>query len=434
MSYKIYAGTGKAVSLGIDEGIDDPLQKGIGYATAFQWTEKVCIFDSVGDAYGTLGTDSDTTYVTDPVLNQEKNALDTLTFTVQFSPVKNLYYDKFAYRTTKILVTEDDVPIWFGYVSSIEKQFDLDLAITATNTLGELNFKQVLFKSNQEYALTLAANKESVFSNALACGDWHLSGIVQVQKGTLLDQSGSGSTIVNGFDAIQQYLTDEYDGYLRVRLLGRGNRMAVVVDYLKDIGETKDSPDRTKQTIEYGKNLLDLTYTIEKPDNFVNHVKAIKPVTTSKGWWIFKKTETSWIEGEAKDAGSIAKYGDHCKIICPDEGQTAALMNTAAAKELAKYTSSLEPQLTIEAVDLYDAGEANDRLQFLKRTHIISQPHAVDLWLVCTKTKLPLDDPTSRTYTYGLTPRKLTDQQSRLWRSMKQWAKTTAGLVSSANA
>lgn len=434
MSYKIYAGTGKAVSLGIDEGIDDPLQSGIGYTTAFQWTEKVCIFDSVGDAYGFLGTDCDTPYVTDPVLNQEKNALDTLTFTVQFSPVKNLYYDKFAYRTTKILVTEDDVPIWFGYVSSIEKQFDLDLAITATNTLGELNFKQVLFKSNQEYALTLAAGKESVFSNALACGDWHLSGIVQVQKGTMLDQSGSGSIIVNGFDAIQQYLTDEYDGYLRVRLLGRGNRMAVVVDYLEDIGEKADSPDRTKQTIEYGKNLLDLTYTIEKPDNFVNHVKAIKPVTTSKGWWIFKKTETSWIEGEAKDAGSIAKYGDHCKIICPDEGQTAALMNTAAAKELAKYTASLEPQLTIEAVDLYDAGEAADRLQFLKRTHIVSQPHAVDLWLVCSKTKLPLDDPTSRTYTYGLTPLKLTDQQSRLWRSMKQWAKTTAGLVSSANA
>ena len=433
MAYKIYAGTGKAVNLGIDEGIDDPLQSGIGYMTAFQWTEKVCIFDSVGDAYGTLAADCDTPYVTDPVLNQEKNALDTLTFTVQFSPVKNRYYDKFAYRTTKILVTEDDVPIWFGYVSSIEKQFDLDLAVTATNTLGELNFRQVLFKSNQEYALTIAGNKESVFDNALACGDWHLSGIIQVQKGAMLDQSGSGSTIVSGFDAIQQYLTDEYDGYLRVRLLEQGNRMAVVVDYLEDIGETKDSPDRTKQTIAYGKNLLDLTYTIERPDNFVNHVKAIKPVTTSKGWWIFKKTETSWIEGEAKDAGSIAKYGDHCKIICPDEGQTAALMNTAAAKELAKYTASLEPQLTIEAVDLYDAGEAADRLQFLKRTHIVSQPHAVDLWLVCSKTKLPLDDPTNRTYTYGLTPRKLTDQQVTLWRQMQQWAKTTAGLVSAAN-
>lgn len=433
MGYKIYAGTGKAVSLGIDEGIDDPLQKGLGYTTAFQWTEKVCIYDSLGDAFGTLGNESDTPYVTDPVLNQEKNALDTLTFTVQFSPVKNPYYDKFAYRMTKILVTEDDKAIWFGYVSSIDKQFDLDLEITATNTLGELNFRQCLFKSSEEYALTIAQNKESVFDHALQCGDWHLQGITEVQKGTMLDLDGSGSTICNGFDAIQQYLTDEYDGYLRVRLLEKGIKMAVVVDYLKDIGDSTNSPDRTKQTIEYGKNLLDLSYTIEKPDDFVNHVIATKPVTTTKGWWIFKKVKTDWVTGEAKDAGSIAKYGDHCKTICPDEGQTAALMTTAAQTELAKHTSSLEPQLTVEAVDLYDAGEASDRLQFLKRTHIVSQPHAVDLWLVCTKTKLPLDDPTSRTYTYGLTPLKLTDQQVTLWRQMQQWAKTTAGLVSAAN-
>ena len=429
MGYKIYAGTGKGVDLGMD-GIDDPvIGGGIGHSRAFRWTEKVCIYDSRGDAYGILGNESDTPYVMDPVLKQEKNALDTLTFTVQFSPVKNLYYDKFAYRKTKILVTEDDVPIWFGYVKKIEKQFDLDLAITAENTLGELNFKQLILDSSKEYLLTLGAGYENVFSNALAeCGDWHSSGKVDMQSGVKLDLSGSGTTIVNGFDAIQQYLTDEYDGYLRVRMIERGMDMAVVVDYLKDIS------DKTAQTIEYGQNLLDLNYTIEEPDNFVNHVIATKPVTTTKGWWIFKKSSTSWVKGEAKDAGSIAKYGDHCKTICPDDGQTDALMQTAAAKELTKYSASLEPKLEAEAVDRYDAGEAADRLGFLKRTHLLSPPHAVDLWLVCTATSLALDDPTNRTYTYGLTPLKLTDQQSRLWRSMKQWAKTMAGLVSSANA
>ena len=65
-------------------------------------------------------------------------------------------------------------------------------------------------------------------------------------------------------------------------------------------------------------------------------------------------------------------------------------------------------EIEVKAVDLADAGENVDHLDFMCRTRIISEPHGVDMILPCVKLVEPLDDPSSKEFTFGKTRNSIT--------------------------
>ena len=126
----------------------------------------------------------------------------------------------------------------------------------------------------------------------------------------------------------------------------------------------------------------------------------------------YSRTQTvSAISETVRDEAAEAKYGIIEKCIQVDGNTNSDNLRKEAQTELKGYKQNIEPVMTLTAYDRVDSGESNDRLGFLIKTHIISSPHEIDKWLVCTKLKLPLDAPNEKQFTFGLTPEKLTKQQ-----------------------
>ena len=79
------------------------------------------------------------------------------------------------------------------------------------------------------------------------------------------------------------------------------------------------------------------------------------------------------------------------------------------------------------------AGENVDKLGFLLSTRILSTPHDIDRWMVCTKVKLPLDAVNSKEFTFGLTSKKLSRRFDSLTAVVSRLKDALNGLVGHVN-
>ena len=382
-------------------------------------------------------------------LLMEWNAEQTSSVTAEVTRSDITYASNVALKKLRVMIydvdndTEDVKSIvWVGYVSSTIIQFDRSIDVTCDEIIGVLQDGVVqLLKSSG--TINLADGASSVFARCLdnygaaidAAGEYYRpptinGGTVTMLSGKTLDLEEKGSVYGVAWDVLNSYLIDEYDGYLRPRYeLQTDGSIKTYLDYLSDITDT------TSQTIEYGVNLTDMTYEEKYPSDFANNIVAEAMVTTTKGFWIFKSSSTNLITAHARDEDSIAKYGVVTKRIMPSDASTETALQTACDEELEKYTQDIEPTITVKAIDCMDIdGEsATDRLGFLKKTHIMSSPHGIDVTLVCTKATVYLNKPDKCTYTFGYAPKKLTDQQNSVTSTSSTTSSTTGAVVSYLN-
>ena len=360
-------------------------------ALGYRWTSKECIFDSQGDA---VEGQVSNRFLEEPILNLAKNEFGNFEATIPYQlnsaigQYTNPIYKTLKFQKTWMEVLEDDVPIWLGYVTETEKQFDLSYRVYVTGVLGQLqNYTPKI--DGGTYFLTAKSDgtvpTDSLFYKSVAAlkdyyqGPYGTFGIgkVTIQLGNTIDTTNQGTLFLSQWNLLQTYLLDEYDGYLRTRIVQADNGSDVwriYVDYLLDTDE------KTTQAIEFGVNLLDFSYLEQMASDIVTRVTAYGTQTTTSGWWIFKTTTVSAISKKAQE-------------------------------ELDNYRQSVEPVMTLTAYDRRDGGEDVQRLGFLKKTRIISSPHELDQWLVCVKLTLPLDSLDNKVFSFGLTPEKLTKQQ-----------------------
>lgn len=363
------------------------------------------------------------------MLNLAKNEFGSFEATIPyqintaFGSYKNPVYTTLKYEKTWLVVEEDSKPIWLGYVTETEKLFDLSYKLYAEGVLGYLQ-RFVPKVNGGTYYLTTDNPLEqwsSVPSNSIfylatqALKDYYQGpygtfgiGKVNIQPGRTIDTSSKGTLFESQWSLLNTFLLEEYDGYLRTRIVRADNGTAVwrvYIDYLVETDAT------TTQTIEYGVNLLDFSYVEQTSSDVVTRVTAYGTQTTTSGWWIFKTTTVSAISETVRDEAAEAKYGIIEKCIQVDGNVTSADLKKKAQEELDNYRQSVEPVMTLTAYDRRDGGEDVQRLGFLKKTRIISSPHELDQWLVCVKLTLPLDSLDNKVFSFGLTPEKLTKQQ-----------------------
>lgn len=232
---------------------------------------------------------------------------------------------------------------------------------------------------------------------------------------------GDGKNFGTTWDILQSELVDVYGGYLTVRYSEDGKTR--YLDYLAEPTE------QNEQTVEFGVNMLDLDNYV-KAENIVTRVIAVG--YEESGWWIFKSTKT--ISATEDDTAAQKNYGIITKVIVVDgTSSTKAKLQKAAQKELKKYLYYTDG-MTISAIDLRDAGIDTERLGWMKDTHIISQPHGLDTWLMCTKVVEPLDAPDKKKFTFGTEFYSISDLQalsSRKASSAYGMALSTAGYINS---
>lgn len=430
MRYEVYAG-----------------QVEVDFETAsrarFHWTKKTLVYDSYGDA---VEGDETEGILAEPVVELADREAGSFSCRVPCSvetrmgPVKNPYYDDFLMGKTFVQVDEDGECIFFGRVNECELEFNLDKAITADGILNELERMQTRLSAGSYQ--TTSDSGSSILSRVFAPkqSEKGLSPVNCMERGNVTVESKSVSTENSGdqfgsyWSVLTTYLLENdkaKDGYLRLRMAndpGTENYF-FYYDYLLD----KDLP-ATNQTIEYGVNMLDFTFDEKRGTELVNSVTAHGVETEKRGWWIFSRTSYNAITGTASDEFSIANYGLCSKHIYVDgKKSTTSSLNTAAQEELKNYKQTAEPTLTVKAFDRRDAGEKVDKLGYLLRTHILSEPHDMDRWMVCTKLRLPLDAPDSKEFTFGLTSAKLSKRILTLSDMVTRVVDAIHGLVGHVN-
>lgn len=427
MRYKVYAGL---VSVTFQSSTK----------ARFYWAEKTLVYDSYGDSVEGEETNG---IVAEPVVDLENKSAGTFSCRVpyqvvtRFGQVKNPYYDKFAMGRTFIMVEEDDECIFFGRVTECELEFNLDKTVTSDGILNELeqintrlgsgSYSTCADSSASLLAFVMGADQSRKGDSPVNCME---RGKVTVDDRTV-NTSETGDQFGSLWSVLSTYLLEKDDAYLKLRLANDPGteRFFFYYDYLKP----EDVPE-TSQSIEYSVNMLDFVLDEKCGSDLVNSVTAHGTETVKHGWWIFKKTSYNTISSTAKDDKSIAKYGLRSRHIYVDgKTSTTSSLNSTADAELKKYKQNAEPTLTIKAFDRKDVGEKVEKLGCLLRTHILSKPHSFDLWMVCTKARLPLDAPDNKEFTFGLTSASLSKRTSGLTAMAQILQDTVKGTVSYLN-
>lgn len=431
MGYKVYAGTLKVWDTEI----------------AFSWVEKRLIFST--DA-GAIGMTSDKPLLLEPKLTLSANDPGSLTFRVPErifdsgglsfeNPMQGLLELGHVF----VSVEEDDVPIFMGYIKSITKNFDLTREVTVTGVQSILEDVPWLLEPKVWNVTTKSGSMSRsddlighYMPQTFMPGVEDINTIMpmvfddagcDVAVGKTVDTSDDGWQAMTFMDAVQTYILDEYGGYFRIETEKLGeNKYRFVLRCTKDGGVT------TTQTVEYGKNLVDLSITEEVGD-IVNQVLVCSVVSKTKGWWIFKRTSTQYLYGYATDENSVKKYGLHRVVITNSSLGSTEACEKLAKEELAKRECYPIPELEASACDRVDAGVKTDRLGFLKKSRVVSKPHDVDGVYLCTKEVIPLDDMTGKQFTFGLPPVKLSKMQNQLEAAQAATRNVTRGIVSAMN-
>lgn len=385
-TFRKIIGSGYVVYIGKIAGTEDK--------TGYYWTEREVLHDAGRE---------EMPFILDPEVTLEANDLGSFVFTI---PAVNPHYDKIGLKTTVISVEEDGSEIFMGYVTEMNKQFNLDIEVTCEGELGYLQDRDCIIEEKtytSKELLTLAVTADERFAEEGKA--FNLGEVTKEKTGTDKDEEES-KTISDCWSVAKNYLADKYGGYLRLRKTVKMENDILVyhryLDYLDDV------PDQTDQVIQFGVNLLDVSYYL-KANEIVNSIVVIGYETT--GWFIFSSTKE--IRVEVKNEESIKKYGLCQRYMTVDgTGSTTASLTEKGEEEMKKHTNQFEGSLTINSADLADVGVDVDRLQFLKQTRVISEEHGLSNWILCTKEVIPLDAPSEKEFTFGGTNQNLSALQA----------------------
>lgn len=376
--------------------------------TGYYWTERHALHDA---------SDETLPIVLEPELTLEKNSFGSFVFTV---PAINPYYDKLALKTTVISVEEDGVEIFMGYVTELNKNFDLDIEVTCEGELGYLQDRDCIIENRAyttEELVRLAVTPDEKYGTNFAIeGKTFNLGTVTVAKPDADKDTTETKAISDCWSVLDSNLVGNYGGFLRVRKTVKMEDGKKVyrryLDYLAEV------TDESEQVIQFGVNLLDLSYYL-KSNTIVNSIIVMGYATS--GWWIF--SSTSPIKVEVHNGKSIELYGLCQRMMTVDGTKSSPeSLRAKGLEELKKYNpDQFTGSITINAADLADTGVDVDRLAFLKNVRCISEVHGLKNWILCTKEVIPLDAPEEKEFTFGDTANLTTLQASTFGTAGKAW-------------
>lgn len=398
--FRLAEGSGYIVYIGQITGNAD--------GTGYYWTERSVLHNAADETAPIL---------LDPEVTLEKNAFGSFVFTI---PAENPWHDKITVKKTVISVEEDGREIFMGYVTELEKNFELDIEVTCEGELGYLQDRDCVIEEKTytvEELLKLALIPDETYGGGFRTeGKAFNLGTVNVEKPEADLKEKETKAISDCWSVLDSNLVGNYGGYLRLRKEIKMEDGTLVyrryLDYLVDI------PDKTDQVIRFGENMLDLDYYI-KSNTIVNSVLVMGYETT--GWFIFSDTHPLVVQ--VVNQASIDKYGLCQRIITVDgTDSTKEFLVKKGTEELKKYNNGqFTGSLTVNAADLADVGVDADRLEFLKKTATISEAHGLSDCLLCTKEVIPLAALEEKSFTFGDTTNLSSLQVDSFGTAGKAW-------------
>lgn len=220
---------------------------------------------------------------------------------------------------------------------------------------------------------------------------------------TVTDANGyinrEDKTYPNTLDEINSALIDTHGGYIRTRLDTDGVRY---VDLLADYNSV------SSQVIEFGVNLLDITEYIKADDVFTVLIPLGAEVDGARLTIKSVNDGKDYIQNDA----AISLFGRICKVETWDD-VTEAKNLLSKGKAFLDAGIEMAVSLSIKAVDLHLIDVDTEQIRLGDRVRVISKPHGLDSYFLCSKIVLDLVSPDQSEYTFGASFKTLTEHQIR---------------------
>lgn len=352
---------------------------------------------------------------TDPVLRLEMGKSGSLTFGL---PVTNALYGRLQKLVSIVQVFYDEQEIFEGRVLTLTRDFDNTLQVECE---GELSYLVDSVQRNDAFTgktTELLAEIISRHNEMVEPFKQFKMGKVTVEERdiTITGQSDKTTDDDGNFDYrqieinsttnewrdtldyIETCLINYCGGYLRARRDATGD---LYLDWIADYY------DQTTQTIEFGVNMLDL-----KEEDNVNDIFTILIPLGTNNLTIEEVNDGSPM---LVDEERVAKYGRIIKTKTFDSVSKPETLKENGERYL-RENGFPKVTLTINAVDLHQCDKNVEMIRLGDRVRVLSVPHSIGDYLVCTEIEYDLADPANTEYTFGQPTQSLTQR----WRKDAQ--------------
>ncbi len=353
--------------------------------------------------------------VTDPVLKLEMGKSGSLTFGL---PVTNALYGRLQKLVSIVQVFYDEQEVFEGRVLSLTRDFNNTLQVECE---GELSYLVDSVQRNDAFT----GKTTELLAEIIARHNEMVEPFKQFKMGkvtveerdiTIAGQSDKTTDDEGNFDYrqieinsttsewrdtldyIETCLINYCGGYLQARRDVAGN---LYLDWIANYY------DRATQTIEFGVNMLDL----EEEDDVNDIFTILIPLGTSN----LTIEEVNDGSPMLVDEERVAKYGRIIKTKTFDSVSKPETLKENGERYL-RENGFPKVTLTINAVDLHQYDKNVEMIRLGDRVHVLSAPHSIGDYLICTEIEYDLADPANTEYTFGQPTQSLTQR----WRKDAQ--------------
>lgn len=353
--------------------------------------------------------------VTDPVLKLEMGKSGSLTFGL---PITNALYGRLQKLVSIVQVFYDEQEVFEGRVLSLTRDFNNTLQVECE---GELSYLVDSVQRNDAFT----GKTTELLAEIIARHNEMVEPFKQFKMGkvtveerdiTIAGQSDKTTDDEGNFDYrqieinsttsewrdtldyIETCLINYCGGYLQARRDVAGN---LYLDWIANYY------DRATQTIEFGVNMLDL----EEEDDVNDIFTILIPLGTSN----LTIEEVNDGSPMLVDEERVAKYGRIIKTKTFDSVSKPETLKENGERYL-RENGFPKVTLTINAVDLHQYDKNVEMIRLGDRVHVLSAPHSIGDYLICTEIEYDLADPANTEYTFGQPTQSLTQR----WRKDAQ--------------
>lgn len=328
-------------------------------------------------------------YIIGPSLKLELGKSGTLEFTIL---PNDTHYNQFEKMKTVVTVVDDGALIFRGRVLSVSSDFFKQKKIQCE---GDLSF--LLDSIFEPYKGTKTISE--MFSKII---DGHNSQMgsdnykkFTVGNVTVPDASENVEFDVTSFEdsssTIESELIDSFGGILQTRTVSG----TTYIDYLADPHQNINSYTVNSQPIAFGVNLLDIECEPPVDDVFT----ILLPIGKDKDTTIKSVNDNSkFLENPL----AIAKYGRIVRCEQWSDISSASKLKTKAQEFLNVHSVIYPDDMSVKAFDLHLLDPVNHpRLMLGDRIRCYSEPHNIDITLVCLEIEWDITNPENNTYKIG---------------------------------
>lgn len=350
----------------------------------------------------------------DPQVVVELNRAGSAQFTL---PPDNVMYDRIRKLKSVVTVYDGEEEIFRGRVLHDEKDFYNRKDIYCE---GELSFLLDSVVRPYSYKGGVAALfKQYVDGHNSQVDEWKRFRVGEV---TVTDPNDyivrSSSGYPDSLSEMDEKLVGLMGGYLRPRL-SEGTRY---LDYVAEYGGISD------QVIEFGTNLLDLSEYITAEDVCTVLIPLGASQQDAGGNTTGRLTVSSVNGGKdyIEDSRAISLFGRITKVQEWDDVTVASNLLKKGEQRLAEGIE-MAVSLTVSAVDLHLLDVDAGRIRPGDYVRVVSLPHGIDRYFLCSKISYDLVNPQNTEFTLGAAFSSLTDRQA----GQQKTVKSTAAVIQS---